>query len=60
MNFKNYKTSYRNNNKYYEAHIENFKNVKGIAEAKGEIINNIENGTIILNRDDKFFKLFEK
>ncbi len=40
-----------------EAHIENFKNLKGIANAKGEIINNIEErGTIILNRDDKFFK----
>ncbi len=39
-----------------EAHIENFKNVKGIAKAKGEIINNIQkNGTIILNHDDKFF-----
>ena len=39
-----------------EAHIENFKNVKGIARAKGEIINNIQkNGTIILNQDDKFF-----
>ena len=39
-----------------EAHIENFKNVKGIARAKGELINNIQkNGTIILNQDDKFF-----
>ncbi len=39
-----------------EAHIENFKNIKGIASAKAEIINNIEeNGSIILNRDDKFF-----
>ncbi len=39
-----------------EAHIENFKNLKGIAEAKGELINHIEEkGTIILNRDDKFF-----
>ena len=39
-----------------EAHIENFKNLKGIAEAKGELINHIEKkGTIILNRDDKFF-----
>ncbi len=39
-----------------EAHIENFKNLKGIADAKGEIINNIqEQGTLILNRDDKFF-----
>ena len=44
-----------------EAHIENFKNLRGIADAKGEMINNIErNGTIILNRDDKFFNHFEK
>ncbi len=39
-----------------EAHIENFKNLKGIANAKSEIINNITTGGyIILNRDDKFF-----
>ncbi len=39
-----------------EAHIENFKNIKGIAKAKGEIINNIDkNGSLILNQDDKFF-----
>ena len=39
-----------------EAHIENFKNLKGIAEAKSEIMNNIKkNGIIILNRDDKYF-----
>ena len=44
-----------------EAHIENFKNLKGIAKAKGEIIENIEkNGTIILNRDDKYFRFLEK
>ena len=44
-----------------KAHIENFKNLRGIADAKGEMINNIErNGTIILNRDDKFFNHFEK
>ena len=44
-----------------EAHIENFKNLKGIAEAKSEMINNIEhNGTVILNRDDKFFKFLSK
>ncbi len=44
-----------------EAHIENFKSTKGIAKAKGEIINNIKNnGTIILNRDDKFFNYFNK
>ena len=35
-----------------EAHIENFKNLKGIANAKGELISNIKkNGTIILNQD---------
>ena len=44
-----------------EAHIENFKNLKGIAKAKGEIINNIqEKGTIILNRDDKYYNYFAK
>ncbi len=42
------------------AHIKNFKNLKGVANAKSEIINNIlENGTIILNADDKFFKFFK-
>ena len=45
-----------------EAHLENFKNIKGIAKAKSEIIENIKpGGTIILNRDDKFFNfLFKK
>ena len=39
-----------------EAHIENFKNLSGIAQAKSEIINNIKkNGTLILNYDDKFY-----
>ena len=40
-------------------HIENFKNIKGIAKAKSEIIENIKDGgIIILNRDDKFFQFF--
>ena len=45
-----------------EAHLENFKNINGIAKAKSEIIENIKTGgTIILNRDDKFFNyLFKK
>ena len=44
-----------------EAHIENFKNIKGIAKAKAEIINSIKkNGTIILNRDDKFYNYLRK
>jgi MurE/MurF fusion protein len=44
-----------------EAHIANFKNIKGIAEAKSEIIENIAiDGTIFLNRDDRFFKFFYK
>ena len=44
-----------------EAHIENFKNIRGIAKAKSEIINNISvNGTIILNRDDRFFNFLNK
>ena len=44
-----------------EAHIENFKNLRGIADAKGEIIQNIEKGgTIILNRDDEYFTYLKK
>ena len=44
-----------------EAHIENFKNLKGIADAKAEIMINIKKGgTIILNRDDKFYDYLEK
>ncbi len=43
------------------AHAKNFKNIKQIALAKSEIINNIKsNGSIILNADDKFFKLHEE
>ena len=44
-----------------EAHIENFKNINGIAKAKSEMIENIKvGGTIILNRDDKFFNYLYK
>ncbi len=44
-----------------EAHLENFKNIKGIAKAKSEIIYNIQkDGAIVLNRDDKFFNYFKK
>ena len=44
-----------------EAHIENFKNLKGIAKAKSEIINNIKpNGTLCLNRDDFHFTYLNK
>ena len=39
-----------------EAHIENFRSVKEIAKAKGEIIDNLQkDGTIILNRDSQYF-----
>ncbi len=42
------------------AHSENFKNIFGIAKAKSEIIDNIiENGSIILNADDKFYNYFK-
>jgi murE/murF fusion protein len=42
------------------AHIKNFKNLRGIAKAKSEIMNNIvEGGTIVLNSDDKFFNFFK-
>ncbi len=38
------------------AHSKNFKNIKGIADAKSEIINNIRpGGNLILNEDDQFF-----
>ena len=38
------------------AHSKNFKNIKQIADAKAEIMNNIKNkGSIILNMDDKFY-----
>jgi murE/murF fusion protein len=41
------------------AHIKNFKNLRGVAQAKSEIINNIvEDGYIILNADDNFFSFF--
>ncbi len=44
-----------------EAHIENFKNINGIANAKSEIIKNIKaGGTLILNRDDKYFNFLKK
>ena len=45
-----------------EAHIENFKSINEIAEAKSEIIENIlPGGTMILNRDDSFYDfLFRK
>ena len=38
------------------AHSKNFKNIKQIADAKAEIMNNIKkNGYIVLNNDDHFF-----
>ena len=44
-----------------EAHIENFKNLNGIAKAKAEIIENIsKDGYLILNGDDKYFNYFLK
>ena len=43
------------------AHAKNFKNLKQIALAKSEIINNIvSGGSIILNADDKFYKFHQK
>jgi murE/murF fusion protein len=43
------------------AHAKNFKNIKQIALAKSEIINNIRsNGFIVLNADDNFFELHKK
>ena len=44
-----------------EAHIENFKSVQEIAEAKAEIIDNIQQGGfLILNKDDKYFNFLNK
>ena len=38
------------------AHSKNFKNIKKIAEAKGEIMNNIKkDGAVVLNMDDNFY-----
>ena len=43
------------------AHAKNFKNIKQIALAKSEIINNTkDNGFVILNADDDFFTLHKK
>ena len=43
------------------AHAKNFKNIKQIALAKSEIINNIKpNGFVVLNADDDFFELHKK
>ena len=43
------------------AHAKNFKNLKQIALAKSEIINNTKNnGFIVLNADDQFFTLHEE
>ena len=42
------------------AHSKNFNNLFSIAKAKSEIINNIiENGSIILNADDRFYNYFK-
>ncbi len=43
------------------AHAKNFKNIKQIALAKSEIINNIKTyGYVVLNADDGFFQLHRK
>ncbi len=43
------------------AHVKNFKNIKQIALAKSEIINNIKpHGYVILNADDNFFQFHKK
>jgi len=43
------------------AHIENFKNLNQIAQAKGEIIKNIiPGGAMVINRDDKYYANFFK
>ena len=43
------------------AHSKNFKNIKGIAQAKSEIIENIKfGGGIVLNKDDQFFDFLQR
>ena len=43
------------------AHAKNFKNINQIANAKSEIIKNInKNGSIVLNADDNFFNKHKK
>ena len=43
------------------AHAKNFKNIRHIALAKGEIIQNTKSGGfVVLNADDKFFNLHKK
>ena len=43
-----------------EAHIENFKNLRHIAKAKGELINNISpSGYLIIDRDNQFYNYFK-
>ena len=43
------------------AHIKNFNNLSEIASAKSEIIGNIvKGGTIVLNKDDKYFHFLKK
>ena len=43
------------------AHAKNFKNIKDIAIAKSEIIDNTkQDGFVVLNADDNFFKLHKE
>ncbi len=43
------------------AHSKNFNDIKGIAEAKSEMIKNIKSkGVLILNADDNFYKFHRK
>ena len=43
------------------AHSKNFKNIKQIASAKAEIMNNIkEGGIIVLNSDDNFYSYHKR
>ena len=43
------------------AHIKNFENIKGIAQAKSEIIQNIKkDGYLVLNGDDHFYNFNKK
>lgn len=44
-----------------QVHIEGFESLKGVAEAKGEIIDGVQtDGTVILNADDQFFESWKQ
>ncbi|MBI1822495.1 MAG: UDP-N-acetylmuramoyl-tripeptide--D-alanyl-D-alanine ligase, partial [Nitrospirae bacterium] len=39
-----------------ETHLEGLENIEGVAEAKGELLDFLDHGTAVLNRDSPFFQ----